>query len=258
MTGRVLRVRLLGVPISAIHLSDAVNFVAEAIAERRREYVCTCPVYTVMRAREDETVRAAIDGAGLATPDGMGVVWALRWLGHEVGRVYGPDLLLAACERGLASGWRHYFYGGAEGVAAALAQALAARFPGLQVAAAGAPPFRPLSREEQAAEILAINAAQADIVWVGLGSPKQDVWMADHRPHLTAAVLIGVGAAFDFLAGRVRQAPGWARRAGLEWAFRWMMEPRRLWRRYLVYNPRFVWAVMRQKRGYTDFTDGRG
>jgi N-acetylglucosaminyldiphosphoundecaprenol N-acetyl-beta-D-mannosaminyltransferase len=231
---------LLGVPISLVDLAVALDYLAGSIAAGRRGYVCTCPVYTVMMARERVEVGAAVAGAALAAPDGIGVVWALRLLGQSVSRVYGPDLMVAAMERGLALGWKHYLYGSHPAVAAEVTRRLSARFPGLRIVGQRSPPFRPLTPAEEAADVAAINAAQPDIVWVALGSPKQDLWCARHVALLDTPLLIGVGAAFDFLAGRVRQAPLWMRRAGLEWLFRLAMEPRRLWRRYLVYNPRFV------------------
>ena len=241
------RFDLIGVPISAIDLPSAVQAIAGAIAARRRGYVSTCPVYTVMRAKEDAAVGAAISGAFLATPDGMPVVWAMRLLGARgVGRVYGPDLMLALCECGLSEGWRHFFLGGAPGVPESLAENLRVRFPDLKIAGMYSPPFRPLARQEDIELVERLNAMDAEVVWVGLGSPKQDLWMAAHRERLNAPMLIDVGAAFEFLAGRMKQAPRWMQRSGLEWLFRFAQEPRRLARRYVVYNPRFVWAVARQ------------
>jgi N-acetylglucosaminyldiphosphoundecaprenol N-acetyl-beta-D-mannosaminyltransferase len=184
--------------------------------------------------------------ANLATPDGMPVVWALRLLGQRAERVYGPDLMQAVCQRSLAEGWRHYFYGGAEGVPEMLAVALHKKFPGIQVVGTESPPFRSLTVTEEAAMLQRLNDSGADLVWVGLGSPKQDLWLAEHRAVLTAPVLIAVGAAFDFYAGRVRQAPRWMQRSGLEWLFRLGSEPGRLWRRYLIYNPKFAFKVALQ------------
>jgi N-acetylglucosaminyldiphosphoundecaprenol N-acetyl-beta-D-mannosaminyltransferase len=169
-----------------------------------------------------------------------------RLRGHRVERVYGPDVMLAACERGQALGHSHFFYGGVDGVAEQLAARLRARFPALRVAGSYAPPFRPLTDDEEREIAARINSSGADIVWVGLGTPKQDYWVARFRPLLEAPVLIAVGAAFDFHAGRVRQAPRWMQRSGLEWLFRLSQDPQRLWRRYLVGNPRFVYLVAQQ------------
>jgi N-acetylglucosaminyldiphosphoundecaprenol N-acetyl-beta-D-mannosaminyltransferase len=180
----------------------------------------------------------------------MPLVWLSRLQGfHHVERVYGPDLMLALCERLAAKGYRHFFYGGAEGVPEQLASVLQKRFPGLQVAGTFSPPFRSLTADEDDRIVQMINAAAPDIVWVGLSTPKQERWMAGHRERLTAPVLIGVGAAFDFLTGRKPQAPRWMQRAGLEWLFRLLTEPRRLWRRYLINNPLFVALVVLQALG---------
>jgi N-acetylglucosaminyldiphosphoundecaprenol N-acetyl-beta-D-mannosaminyltransferase len=234
------KVDLLGVPISLVDLASALDYLTGAVTAGRREYVCTCPVFTVMMARERPDVGAAVAGAALAAPDGLGVVWALRLLGQQVSRVYGPDLMLAAMQRGLKTGWKHYLYGSHPAVVADVASRLSARFPGLRIVGQRCPPFRPLTSEEDAADVASINAAQPDVVWVSLGSPKQDLWCARHVTLLDVPLLIGVGAAFDFMAGHIPQAPLWMRQAGLEWLFRLAMEPRRLWRRYLIYNPRFV------------------
>lgn len=241
------RVNLLGVRVSAFDLAQATAEMARAVSEGRRVYASTCPVYTLMMGRERPDVREALNGAEWATPDGMPVVWALRWLGARgVGRVYGPDLLLALSGVSAQHGYRQFYLGGEPGVAGALAKELQARFPGLRVAGACSPPFQQLSTDEEHALAAQVNAAHADIVWVGLGSPKQDLWMARNRPLLTTPLLVGVGAAFDFLTGRQPQAPRWAQRTGLEWLFRLVTNPRRLWRRYLVYNPKFLFHLMLQ------------
>jgi len=203
-----------------------------------------------MESQRDEELRRIHNRAGLVTPDGMPLVWLSRLQSfHHVERVYGPDLMLALCERSVAKGYRHFFYGGAEGVPEQLASVLQKRFPGLQVAGTFSPPFRPLTADEDDRIVQMINAAAPDIVWVGLSTPKQERWMAGHRERLTAPVLIGVGAAFDFLTGRKPQAPRWMQRAGLEWLFRLLTEPRRLWRRYLINNPLFVALVVLQALG---------
>jgi len=162
-------------------------------------------------------------------------------------------LMLDFCARSVGPGYRHYFYGGAQGVPDQLAAAFTTRFPGLQVAGGYSPPFRPLTPEEDAEVVDRINATHPDVVWVGLGSPKQDLWMAAHRERLEAPLLVGVGAAFDLCTGRVRQAPRWMMRIGLEWLFRLFQEPRRLWRRYLLGNPRFVVNVILQRAGICNF-----
>jgi N-acetylglucosaminyldiphosphoundecaprenol N-acetyl-beta-D-mannosaminyltransferase len=244
------RVNILGVGISPIDLSQAVYQVSTWIEKKERHYVSVCTVHTVMECQRDKTMRRVINQAGLATPDGMPLVWLSRWKSRlAVSRVYGPDLMLALCRLSVEPGYTHYFYGGAAGVPELLAEKLQQRFPGLKVAGACAPPFRPLTPAEDSQVVAQINQAAPDIVWVGLGTPKQDLWMDAHRDLLTAPVLIGVGAAFDFHTGRLPQAPSWMQRGGLEWLFRLGHEPRRLWYRYIVYNPLFILLVLAQILG---------
>jgi N-acetylglucosaminyldiphosphoundecaprenol N-acetyl-beta-D-mannosaminyltransferase len=235
------RFDLLGVNISAIHMGQAVSAIESWISEKQPHYVCVTPAHAVMDCFDNPGLRAIYNASGMTTPDGMAVVWWLRWHGQrQVERVYGPDLVLAVCQRSLETGWRHYFYGGGPGVAVDLGRSLQARFPGLQVAGVYSPPFGPLSADEDRAITAQIVASKADIVWVGLGAPRQEVWMSEHAGWVGAPVLVGVGAAFDFLSGHKRQAPRWIQRRGLEWLFRLVSEPRRLWRRYVLGYPRFV------------------
>lgn len=244
------RVNVLGVGISALNLEQAVDTIVGWVSAGEQRYVNLCTVHTVMEGQTDARLRAIVNGSGLSAPDGMPLVWLSRLQGHrDAGRVYGPDLMLALCDRGRATGLRHFFYGGAAGVADRLAANLQARYPGLVVAGVHTPPYRPVGAMEDRDVIDAINRSTPDIVWVGLGTPKQDYWVSDHRAVLSAPVLIPVGAAFDFHAGMLRQAPRWMQQGGLEWAFRLAQEPRRLAFRYLVYNPLFVVAVGLQATG---------
>jgi N-acetylglucosaminyldiphosphoundecaprenol N-acetyl-beta-D-mannosaminyltransferase len=244
------RYGVLGVWVDAVDPGRALDAIEGWIASGQRGYVCATNVHSVMEARRDGAVRSALNGARLVVPDGMPLVWLGRLEGHRgVRRVYGPDLTLQLCERAARRGYRCFFYGGAEGVAGALADALARRFPGLPVVGAEAPPFRPLTAAEDEEAVGRINAAAPDLVFVGLGCPKQELWMAAHRGRLAAAALLGVGAAFDFHTGRVSQAPRWMMGAGLEWLFRLGREPRRLWHRYLVYNPAFLFQVALERLG---------
>lgn len=246
----IRRVNILGVGVSAIDMELALAEIERWISAREPHYVCVTGVHGVMESQTDEGLRAIHNAAGLVTPDGMPLVWLSRWRGQRhVRRVYGPDLMLALCERSVARGWRHFLYGGSDGVAELLAERLRARFPGIAVAGTWSPPFRPETPVEDAALAERVAEAAADIVWVGLGTPKQERWMSAHAGRLAAPVLIGVGAAFDFHAGLKAQAPKWMQRGGLEWLFRLLSEPRRLWRRYLVNNPRFVWRIALQKAG---------
>lgn len=234
------------VRISALSFELALGLIDGWVERRERHYVNVCTAHTILECHDAPALAAVVNGSGMATPDGMPLVWLGRLRGHPVERVYGPDLMLAVCERGLARGYRHFLYGGTPEVVEELARRLQARFPGLQIAGTYAPPFRPLSGDEERATVALINDSAPDIVWVGLGTPKQDYWVARFRPWLAAPALIAIGAAFDFHAGRVRQAPPWLQRAGLEWLFRLSQEPRRLWRRYLLGNPRFVALALRQ------------
>jgi N-acetylglucosaminyldiphosphoundecaprenol N-acetyl-beta-D-mannosaminyltransferase len=238
------RYNVLGVGVSTLRFDEVVNLVLAARAQRPARTLCLATAHGLVEAQSDPALRRCYNQSWLTTPDGMPLVW----LGPRgVERVYGPDLMLAVCDRGRAVGLRHFFYGGAPGVAATLRARLVARFPGLAVAGIHTPPFRPATAGELAELHAAIAAARPDVVWIGLGSPKQELFMAAHAPTLDTAVLIGVGAAFDFHSGRVRQAPRWIRQGGLEWLFRLATEPRRLGARYLRTNPRFILHVLAQR-----------
>jgi N-acetylglucosaminyldiphosphoundecaprenol N-acetyl-beta-D-mannosaminyltransferase len=240
--------------VSAIDMTSALAEIERWAETRERHYVCVTGVHGVMESRRDAGLRAVHNAAGMVTPDGMPLVWLSRWkaLAH-VSRVYGPDLMLAVCARSLERGWRHFLYGGAPGVPELLMGRLQALFPGISIVGAHSPPFRALTLAEDAALVERIDESGADVVWVGLGTPKQERWMSEHIGRLAAPVLIGVGAAFDFHAGLKPQAPNWMRQSGLEWLFRLGSEPRRLWRRYCVNNPLFVWNVLLQTIGARRF-----
>jgi N-acetylglucosaminyldiphosphoundecaprenol N-acetyl-beta-D-mannosaminyltransferase len=240
--------QILGVPLGLIDYERTLDWVDAMAGEREQGYVCVCNVHSVMASQEDAELRSALVGASLNVPDGQPLVWALNALGNSLtDRVYGPELMARACARAVSSGQSFYLYGGRDqGALVQLALNLRQRYPGIRIAGGYSPPHRPLTEEEQAAVVSEINDARPDVVWVGIGVPKQEKWMAALRPHLEAPVLIGVGAAFDFHAGLMPQAPPWLQRAGLEWAYRLAHEPRRLWRRYMRYNPRFVGAFARQ------------
>jgi len=239
---------VLGVPLALADYEQTLDWIDAAVATRRRGYVCVAAVHTVMACQEDEALRAAVLGADFTVPDGQPLVWALNALGAGLGdRVYGPELMDRACARAAESGQRFFLYGGrTHGALAELARSLRLRYPGLKIVGGHCPPFRPLTDAEEEAVAADIDRSGADVVWVGIGVPKQEKWMAHMRDRLDAPVLIGVGAAFDFHAGLVPQAPDALQRLGLEWAFRLLQEPRRLWRRYLRYNPRFVLGFFRQ------------
>lgn len=242
------RVDVLGVEVSAIDLPEAVRRIGSWIDAGAREYVCVTGAHGVIESLSDHSLLDIHNRAGMVTPDGMPLVWCGRWAGARgMSRVYGPDLMLAVMEASVDKGWRHFFYGAGPGVAERLADRLSVRFPGLKVAGTHTPPFRDLDEDERREVAEMINSSGGDIVWVGLSTPKQERWMARMRPLLDASVLIGVGAAFDFHVGDLKQAPLWMQRSGLEWAFRLMMEPRRLWRRYFNIVPRFILGVARRR-----------
>jgi N-acetylglucosaminyldiphosphoundecaprenol N-acetyl-beta-D-mannosaminyltransferase len=239
---------ILGVPLALIDYEGTLDWIDAAVARDHRGYVCVAAVHTVMACREDPALRAAVLGADFTVPDGQPLVWALNALGHPLGdRVYGPELMDRACARAARTGRRFYLYGGRnQGALVELARTLRLRHPGLRIVGGHAPPFRELTDAENEAVAEDIRRSGADVVWVGIGVPKQEKWMARMRPRLSAPVLIGVGAAFDFHAGIVPQAPAQLQRVGLEWLYRLWREPRRLWRRYARYNPLFVLGFGRQ------------
>jgi N-acetylglucosaminyldiphosphoundecaprenol N-acetyl-beta-D-mannosaminyltransferase len=243
---------LLGVPLALTDYDETLEWMDATIAHRGRGYLCVAAVHTVMLCQEDPELREAVLGADFTVPDGQPLVWAMNLLGQPLShRVYGPDLMEKACERATRTGVRMYLYGGRnQGALVQLALNLRQRFPGLQIVGGYSPPYRELTEEETVAVAGEINRSRADVVWVGIGAPKQEKWMARMRDRLDAPVLVGVGAAFDFHAGLVAQAPPWMQRLGLEWLFRLTTEPRRLWRRYSRYNPRFVRSFARQYAGY--------
>lgn len=239
---------VLGVSLAVTDYDEVLDWMEATVAATRRGYVCVCNVHTVMAAREDAALHAALRGSSLNVPDGQPLVWALNALGQDIDRrVYGPELMARACARAAETGQRFYLYGGrSQGALFQLALNLRQRYPGIKIVGGYSPPHRPLTAEERTAIVEEINHSRSDVVWAGIGVPKQEKWMAEMRSRLNAPVLIGVGAAFDFHAGLVRQAPSWIQDAGLEWAFRLAHEPRRLWRRYSRYNPRFLAAFTRQ------------
>jgi N-acetylglucosaminyldiphosphoundecaprenol N-acetyl-beta-D-mannosaminyltransferase len=244
----VSAVPILGIPLAHTDYDGAMDWMDAMVATRERGYVVAAAVHAVMVAQEDPEMRAAVLGASLCVPDGQPLVWAMNALGHDLShRVYGPDLMAKYCERSAGTGARMYLYGGrTPGALTDLTLNLRRRFPGLKIVGGQSPPHRELTPAEEAEVVRDIERSGADVVWVGIGVPKQEKWMAAMRGRLTTPLLVGVGAAFDFHAGLVPQAPDWMQRTGLEWAFRLAQEPSRLWRRYARYNPRFVAGFARQ------------
>lgn len=232
---------VIGVGVSIVNMKVALKTIDGWIANQSKNFVCIRDVNGVMHCRKDNEYKRIHDNAGLVTPDGMPIIWLARLMGiKDIERVCGSDLMAALCEQTMENGYKHFFYGGKPDVVERLAANLRKRYPHIRIAGTYSPPFRPLTGQEEDKMVAMINHSRADIVWVGLGSPKQEYWMAQHAAHIDAAVLIGVGAAFDFLAGTGKRAPVWMQRSGLEWLYRLLSEPRRLWRRYLTVTPRFI------------------
>lgn len=244
-----VRVReILGLPIAMTDYEQAMDVMDGMVARRERGYVCAVAVHAVMVAQRDEEMRKAILGSTLTVPDGMPLVWAANMLGENLPhRVYGPELMRRYSQRCAAQGHRVWLYGGRDqGHLVQLALRLRQHHDGIKIVGGYAPPFRPLTLEEEDAIAAQINQAKPDVLWVGIGVPKQEKWMARMREKLDVPVITAVGAAFDFHAGRISQAPSWMQDRGLEWTYRIAQEPRRLLPRYLYYNPRFMASFTRQ------------
>ncbi len=244
-----VRVDVLGVGISVTTPDDALQQIDSWIKEGHREYVCVTPVSGVMTAQRDPAVLEALNGAGMTVPDGMPIVWSGRYAGaSEIERVYGPDLMESVCAEARTRGWKSFLYGGREGVAGALRSQLEQRFPGIEIVGTYSPPFRPLTPAEKEAVAASIANSGAQLVWVGLSTPKQDLWMAEMVERVAKPiVMIGVGAAFDVHAGLKNRPPAWLGPLGLFWLYRLVQEPRRLWRRYIVDLPQFLVRIVRRK-----------
>ncbi len=241
-------VPVLGVPLAITDYEGTLDWIDATVAAGERGYVCVAATHVVMVCQEDVAAREAVLGSSLTVPDGKPLVWALNALGHELhDRVYGPELMDRHCARAACSGTPIFLYGGRSADALALlVDRLERRHPGLRIVGGHVPPFRDLEPGERDAVAEEINRSGAQVVWVGIGAPRQEKWMAEMRGRLAAPVLVGVGAAFDLHAGLVPMAPRWMQDNGLEWLFRLGREPRRLWRRYLRYNPRFVRGFLAQ------------
>lgn len=238
------RVNVLGVGLSALNLEMARDLFSDFIRQKERGYICVTGVHGVIEAQDDPEMRTILNKALLCTPDGMPMVWYGKMNRFsQMGRVYGPDLMLEICQ---IPNCRHFFYGGANGCAELLKQTLEKHFPGIQIVGTYEPPWRPLKPDEEIALAEQLRQCRPDVMWVGLSTPKQERFMAEYLPKLEVTLMVGVGAAFDLLSGRIKQAPRWIQRSGFEWFYRMCREPRRLWRRYCRNNPRFLFAALGQ------------
>ena len=255
MTLNPARVNILGVGVSALDMSSALQASEELLDSDGRGYVCVTGVHGIIEAQDDEHFRSILNNSHLTTPDGMPTVWCGRLSGfRSMTRVYGPDYMLALCERSVSKGYRHFLYGGKEGVAEQLRDELTRRFPGLAIVGTYTPPFRPLNATEHEALRWQLDAGKVDILWCGLSTPKQERFIAENVGLLPVKLMVGVGAAFDLLSGNISEAPEWMKNSGLQWLYRLIREPRRLWRRYLFNNPRFVALLLLQLTGLRRFS----
>lgn len=252
--GNLTRADVLGVGVHAINMEQAVAAIDQAVRDRRKGYVCVTGVHGVMEAQSDAEFKEILNNSLLTTPDGMPTVWVGRLQGfRHMSRVYGPDLMLEVCRLSEERGYTHFFYGGKEGIAEKLADELRRRYRRLNVVGMNTPPFRPLNPAEEHELQEHVRKTRPDFVWVGLSTPKQERFMADHIGALDCTLMLGVGAAFDVHTGVTKDAPQWVKRAGLQWLHRLLQEPSRLWKRYLINNPKFIFKISLQLLGQTFF-----
>lgn len=249
------RCNVLGIGVHAVNIPSALQAVADAVRDGRKGYVCVTGVHGIMEAQKSAEMRKILNSAFLNVPDGMPVVWVGRSQGFcEMRRVYGPDFMLAVCGRSVREGWRHFLYGGRPGVAEKLQAALQEKFPGIAITGTYTPPFRPLNREEEADLQDQVRKAKPDCFWVGLSTPKQERFMSKAIAALDVRVMFGVGAAFDVWTGNIQDAPAWMKSSGLQWLHRLIQEPRRLWRRYAVIVPSFIFRILLQMLGFKKYS----
>lgn len=248
-------VNVLGVGVDPVDIARAITACEKMLATAGRGYVCVTGVHGVMEAQGDSEFRSILNSSFLTVPDGMPLVWIGRLLGyHGIRRTYGPDFMMEFCRHSVERSYRHFLYGGKAGVAEALASNLRQRLPGLQIVGTCTPPFRPLNSEEERDLFAQVTASKPDVIWVGLSTPKQEKFMAQYISRLDTKLLVGVGAAFDVHTGNIKDAPGWMKSAGLQWLHRLFQEPRRLWKRYLFNNPRFLLQIVLQLVGVTRYS----
>ena len=244
------RVNVLGVGINSLNLPSAVELMESAVVSGRRGYVCVTDVRAIIEAQDDPAYLQVLNSSFLTVPDGRPSVWVGRAQGFSrMDQVAGPDLILEFCKLSSQKGYTQFFYGGVPGVAEQLGDVLSKRYPGLKVVGTYTPPFRPLNGQEEKELTELLARLKPDVTWIGLGAPKQELFMAEHLNRFDTTLLVGVGAAFDMHTGRITDAPQWVKRAGFAWVHRLIQEPKRLWKRYLKSNPRFIWAITLQLLG---------
>ena len=250
MTTTFGRVNILGVCVHDVNMDSAVSYFFDLIEKNRRGYVCVTGVHGVVESQKNESLRNIHNQSLLTVPDGMPTVWVGRWRGHkQMGRVYGPDMMRKVCKQSVKTGATHFLYGGVPGVAEEMKNKLEERFPGIKVVGTYSPPFRPLNAEEESELKELVAQLKPDFFWVGLSTPKQEAFMAEHVNKLDARIMLGVGAAFDIHSGRQSDAPRWIKRSGLQWFFRLCQNPKRLWKRYFTIVPKFLWLILLQELG---------
>ncbi len=248
------RCDILGVKVSAIDMDQAIGLADAHISAGNKGYICVTGVHGVMEAQRNPELLEILNRSLITTPDGMPTVWVGRLQGQrKMGRVYGPDFMLNFCSLSITRGYRHFLYGGNPGVADQLTGVLTRRFPGLRIVGTYTPPYRPLNGAEERELRELVRATKPDVIWVGLSTPKQEQFMAEYLERLDTRLMVGVGAAFDIHTGKVADAPAWVKRSGMQWLHRLCQEPRRLWRRYLINNPKFLWKIGLQLLGLKTF-----
>jgi N-acetylglucosaminyldiphosphoundecaprenol N-acetyl-beta-D-mannosaminyltransferase len=247
------RANLLGIGISAITMAEAISETDNLIKQNGKGYICVTGVHGIMVAQQDALFQRILNESFLTTPDGMPTVWVGRHQGFALERVYGPDFMRDFCMYSVGQGYRHFFYGGSQGVAQALKVSMEKMTPGLKVVGTYTPPFRPLTPSEFDELQSLVEQTDPDIMWIGLSTPKQERFMAEYLDKLNVRVMVGVGAAFDIHTGRIKSAPAWIGKIGMQWLHRLLQERKRLWKRYLINNPKFLWMIFLQLSGLKKF-----
>ncbi|GIK84392.1 MAG: UDP-N-acetyl-D-mannosaminuronic acid transferase [Patescibacteria group bacterium] len=241
------QVSILSVPVTVTNYLETITFVKRTISQRKKIYIYVAAVHLIMECQKNPKLLKSLKGAAIVTPDGMPLVWISKLLGNKLaGRVYGPNLTIMLCRLAELSGFTIFLLGGSTGQSKNLVSTLQSKFKKINIVGNIDTPIRPIPKKENQIIVDAINKSKPDIVFVGLGCPNQELWIMENRSKVSAPVLIGVGAAFDFISGKVQQAPVWMQNSGLEWLYRLIQEPKRLWKRYLILNTLFIFKIIKQ------------